>query len=237
MGDPQSILNKITRRWTQCATAHESPQTLGKQIMPELLNNLILKRCPHCSVDTPFLHSIWRTQTQDFQAQGRRFWSIYVCARCGGLVTASSDDQTGKINEMYPSGENVINEAIPERVQTYLNQASDSLNAPSGSVMLSASAVDAILKDKEYKEGSLYTRIDKAISDGLITKDMGIWAHEIRLDANEQRHADEEFELPVEKDARRCLEFANTLATLIYVLPSMVKRGIKEAKTRPNQSE
>ena len=198
--------------------------------MPELLNNLILKRCPHCSVDTPYLTQTWNTVTKDFQGGGQRYWKVYKCARCGGLVTACSNRETGRINELYPSGRDVSHEAIPQRVQSYLNQASDSLNAPSGSVMLSASAVDAILKDKEYKEGSLYARIDQAVTDGLITKDMGTWAHEIRLDANGQRHSDEGFELPVEKDAKRCLEFANTLATLIYILPSMVTRGIKEAK-------
>ncbi len=132
---------------------------------------------------------------------------------------------------MYPNGKQMQNEAIPDRVQSYLNQASDSLNAPSGSVMLSASAVDAMLKDKNYKEGSLYKRIDQSVKDGLITKEMGTWAHEIRLDANEQRHADEAFEMPKQEDAKRCLKFANTLATLLYVLPSMVTRGIEEAKS------
>jgi hypothetical protein len=43
--------------------------------------------------------------------------------------------------------------------------------------MLAASAVDSMLKDKGYKEGSLYKRIDTAAADHLITDGMAQWAH------------------------------------------------------------
>ena len=43
-----------------------------------------------------------------------------------------------------------------------------------------------MLKAKDYTEGSLYSRIDKAVEDRLITKEMAAWAHEVRLDANDQ---------------------------------------------------
>ena len=198
--------------------------------MENLLNSLLIKRCPHCSVDTPNLQSVWETETRNFQNTGARFWRIYKCSHCGGLVTACAKRDTGYIDAMFPNASRTQSKALPERVQEYLNQAEDSLNAPSGSVMLSASAVDAMLKEKSYKEGSLYSRINKAVEDHQITKDMGIWAHEIRLDANEQRHADEEFELPSEADAKRCFQFARTLATFLFILPSMVTRGIEDAK-------
>jgi Domain of unknown function (DUF4145) len=55
--------------------------------------------------------------------------------------------------------------------------------------MLAASAVDAMLKHKNYTVGSLKDRIDKAANDHLITSEMAAWAHEIRLDANDERHA------------------------------------------------
>jgi hypothetical protein len=55
--------------------------------------------------------------------------------------------------------------------------------------MLAASAVDAMLKHKNYTVGSLKDRIDKAAKDHLITSEMAAWAHEIRLDANDERHA------------------------------------------------
>ncbi len=40
--------------------------------------------------------------------------------------------------------------------------------------MLAASAVDAMLKSKGKKEGSLYKRIEDAVAEHLITGDMGL---------------------------------------------------------------
>jgi len=93
--------------------------------------------------------------------------------------------------------------------------------------MLTASAVDAMLKDKGYKEGTLNSRIDAAAKDHLITSEMAAWAHEIRLDANDQRHADENAGLPNDTDADKVIEFANALAQFLYVLPARVARGRK----------
>ena len=56
--------------------------------------------------------------------------------------------------------------------------------------MLSASSIDAMLKSKGYKKGNLYKRIEKAAEDHLITSEMAKWAHQVRLGANDERHAD-----------------------------------------------
>jgi hypothetical protein len=56
---------------------------------------------------------------------------------------------------------------------------------------------------------------------------MAAWAHEIRLDANDQRHADEEAPMPDAADAAKAIEFANALAQFLYVLPARVERGRK----------
>jgi hypothetical protein len=82
-----------------------------------------------------------------------------------------------------------------------------------------------MLKDKGFKDGSLYSRIESAVAAHLITSEMGVWAHEIRLDANDQRHSDEQAPLPSEADAAKAIEFANALAQFLYVLPAMVVRG------------
>ena len=101
--------------------------------------------------------------------------------------------------------------------------------------MLAASAVDAMLKAKGYKDDSLYARINQAVTDHLITKDMGKWAHDVRLDANDQRHVDDKAALPTEADAKRVVEFTKSLAMFLFVLPAMVTRGIKEAE-QPKQA-
>ncbi len=96
--------------------------------------------------------------------------------------------------------------------------------------MLAASAVDAMLKEKGLLKGSLNDRIEKASKDGLITADMAKWAHEVRLDANDQRHADEEAILPTTEDAMRSIEFATALGTFMFTLPARVSRGISATK-------
>ena len=67
--------------------------------------------------------------------------------------------------------------------------------------MLAASAVDSMLKAKNLTSGGLYARIDEAAKAHLITAEMAQWAHDVRLDANDQRHADDSAPLPDEAQA------------------------------------
>ena len=191
--------------------------------------NLVLDRCPHCSIAKPLLNRQNKFQTTDHSGKVVRNWHVYACSTCGGVVIASAIDGTGiRVAEVFPSTRD-IDSAIPERARSYLKQARDSLHAPAGAVMLAASAVDAMLKEKGLKSGSLYHRIDKAAEEHIITSDMAAWAHDVRLDANEQRHSDETAALPTQPDAARCIEFTNALAEFLFVLPSRVARGRAEA--------
>ena len=200
-----------------------------------LKNVLLLKRCPHCGVDTPHFPSLHEFETAQFDGGNARNWKAYKCSRCGGAILAATEKGYGKdgpVTEMYPDNAGFSHDSIPERAQAYLNQASDSIHAPAGSVVLSAAAVDAMLKAKGYKDGSLYSRINKAADDHLITKEMAEWAHDVRLDANDQRHSDDTAPLPVSEDAKRSIRFARALAQFLFVLPATVRRGIEESKPK-----
>lgn len=194
---------------------------------PQLSTILELDRCPHCSVDRPRLAVFLQNQqTTDHLNRNKRVWSTYACSRCGGMVLAAADGQNQPVIEYYPK-DREVDTAIPEKARIYLKQAYDSLHAPAGAVMLAASSVDAMLKEKGFRKGSLYERIEQAVKDHLITKEMGEWAHKVRLDANDQRHADEEATLPDENDAKRSIEFASALGQFMFVLPALVQRGLK----------
>ena len=52
-------------------------------------------------------------------------------------------------------------------------------------------------------------------------------AHDVRLDANDQRHADTNAPLPTETDAERAVEFAIALAQFLFVLRTQVKRALE----------
>jgi len=195
----------------------------------KLLNALILDRCPHCGVASPNLAYFADRTTKDSEGGNERLWRFYQCSRCGGIVSAWGKIFGDLIGEMFPA-DVALDDAIPLKARTFLQQAVDSLHAPAGAVMLTASAVDAMLKEKGYKKGNLYPRINKAIEDHLITEEMGQWAHEIRLDANDQRHADENADLPDAANASKCVEFARSLAQFLFVLPAQVQRGLSSAQ-------
>jgi hypothetical protein len=186
---------------------------------------LPLERCPHCNVARPALNRQWGNQSQDYAGQNIRHWTVYACASCGGMVLAyTPQNQNADIAQLWPTPQ-TVSDAVPARARDFLTQAIASIHAPAGAVMLTASAVDAMLKDKGYADGHLNPRIDAAAKDHLITNEMAAWAHEIRLDANDQRHADQGAALPSAADATKAIEFAQALAQFLYVLPARVERG------------
>lgn len=189
--------------------------------------HLRLDRCPHCGVDRPNLTKIWDTFTTNSEGTNKRLWRGYKCARCGGITTAFAKDADSYTDGVFPYDEGKRSRDIPPKPRAFLEQAIGSIHAPAGAVMLAASSVDAMLKQKGYVNGSLYARIDKAAADHLITDAMAKWAHQVRLDANDQRHADAEAELPTEADARRSIQFTEALAQFLFVLPALVEAGLK----------
>ncbi|AJQ92102.1 DUF4145 domain-containing protein [Gynuella sunshinyii] len=132
------------------------------------------------------------------------------------------------VEKIYPEPELSIPEELPDRAREYLRQAKESIGQPAGAVILAASAVDSMLKAKGYKEGSLYSRIDKAASDHLITDGMAKWAHHVRLESNSQRHADDSDPLPTVEDARRVIKFTDALVQFLFVLPALIDQGIEQ---------
>ena len=196
--------------------------------MPKLLQQFELERCPHCNVHKPQLHLVTNVpDVKDHAGNNARNWALYRCVTCGSMVTAYVFTcDPGASAEWFPKGP-VLSEDVPLEVARFLKQAQQSISAPDGAVMLAASAVDAMLKLKELKSGTLNERIDKAAADHLITKDMAEWAHDVRLDANDSRHVDEAAAPPTTEDAKRVVSFAETLTEILFVLPARVRRARK----------
>jgi hypothetical protein len=142
------------------------------------------------------------------------------------MTVAPFTNDVGEITETWPASR-AVSDDVPPRAKEYLTQAIASKKAPAGAIMLAASAIDSMLKDKGYKDGSLNKRIEEAAAQNLITPEMAFWAHDIRLGANDQRHADDAAPLPTEAEVDKALEFATALAEFLYVLPAMVTRGRK----------
>lgn len=201
--------------------------------MPKLATQLELERCPHCSVACPNIvrRHVFNAPTSTAE---KVFWAVYSCNRCGGAIIATGQNDGYYADAMFPES-STVDDAIPGNANEYLKQAIESVHAPAGSVMLAASSVDAMLKVRGYTEGSLYRRIEQAAEDHLITEDMSKWAHEVRLEANDQRHADTEATLPTTDDAKRCIDFVKALGHILFVLPSRIQRGLDAATQAHSQ--
>jgi len=194
-----------------------------------LTQRLELKRCPHCNIANPNITKVHEFVTNNANETFPRTWMSYVCQSCGGALIGSKNQQSARALEFFPSSK-AVDENIPDKAKEFLSQSLETIHAPAGSIMLSASSIDAMLKEKGYKEGNLYKRIEQAVKNHLITEGMSEWAHQIRLEANDQRHADENAELPTEEDAKRIVDFAFALAEFLFVLLSRVEKAIEKTK-------
>lgn len=192
-----------------------------------------LERCPQCGVANPYVTIVGDLHKHYKDTSDNTWWQFTCnCSKCSlhalyyGHSSSNNTPSQGHpkvvhIQKIYPAISRAAEE-IPDLPQKYLQQAIEPQHAPDGAVMLAASAIDSMLKDQGYKEGALYSRIEQASNDHLLTKQMKEWAHEIRLSANEQRHADEKFAGSSADDAKQVIEFTKALAEYLYVLPARV---------------
>jgi hypothetical protein len=138
-----------------------------------------------------------------------------------------------QIETIYPAVRSAAVE-IPETARRFLQQAMETLNATDAAAVMAGSAVDAMLKHFGLTEGSVYSRIDQAVEQHVLTAAMGEWAHKVRLDSNRPRHADAENPHVTEREAQQSVEFTEALGHYLFVLPSWVKKGIEAARPSPS---
>lgn len=62
-------------------------------------------------------------------------------------MTEAQNAQSVEVAHMWPPSASAAEE-LPDRARQFLNQALASIHAPAGAVMLTASAIDAMLKDR-----------------------------------------------------------------------------------------
>jgi hypothetical protein len=206
------------------------------------------KRCPHCGVAVPHLSKQWGSPAYLVNHKENGFstmrqWATYQCSSCKGIILACGsayiEDDRGHVNfgkpldveTIFPSSK-TVDDSLPPPARHYLQQALETLHAPDAAAVMAASAVDSMLKERGYQEGSLYRRIDKAVEDHLLTEGMGKWAHAVRLEANAVRHADAEDPHLTAPEAKRVVDFAFALGDFLYVLTSRVDAGIASSEGR-----
>lgn len=195
--------------------------------------------CPRCGRANPTLAVLGGIQTITLTEYGMagqfRFCGLFKCTTCGRTVLAESRPSPSPgfsgqlpVETVLPVSE-AIDTEIPPKPRQFLADAMASLNAPTASIMAACSAIDAMLKEKGIRRrddsGRERVRIDAAVAENVLTADMARWAHKVRLDANDQRHADEDAEMPNRDQAAQIFELAKGLAEILFVLPAKVVGG------------
>lgn len=200
-----------------------------------------LNKCPHCSTANPTLNLVW--DSDSFHRSGYNslgiinrsdgmmdsMWAVYCCSTCGSLISAVggpiNTPISNEIFAIFPKSKKP-DEDLPDRAKRYLQQAYDSAQSPDAAAVMAASAVDAMLKELGYNDGSLYQRISKAVGDNVLTKNMADWAHHVRLEANRTRHADEDDPFVAPEEAKQVVEFVEALGQFLFVLPARMKKSL-----------
>ena len=194
--------------------------------MTQVLSGSDRDRCPQCGTANPTLERQWFGRIAGAHSPERP-WAVYACTRCGGGVLVKGlDDITGKgeplIATVFPDPRRVPDD-IPERARVYLTQAIES--PPEGAAMLACSAVHVMLKEEGYEAGTILERIDKAVADHALPKSVGEWAHAVRSIADDARNADESRPHVTQEEAEQVVKFAETLGTILFVLPTRIAEG------------
>jgi hypothetical protein len=194
-------------------------------------------RCPHCSVANPLLAQVWEGATHSGNGGVQTQWAAFACTSCGSIVTAKS-----RLNQsldrslpfaVYPSPPSV-HQDVPDPARTFLRQAFETLHAPDAAAVMAGSAVDAMLKHFGYLDGSLYSRIDAALKDHLLTTGMADWAHSVRLGSNRPRHADKDSPHVSAEDAQRSVAFAKALGDFLFVLTAQIADAVQRVSGSEN---
>ncbi|MEN5363804.1 DUF4145 domain-containing protein [Brevundimonas intermedia] len=192
-------------------------------------------RCPHCAIATPLFYRVWFSETavtrRDNGASST--WAAYACSSCGSIVLAQGYPTPGQYADyntwrVIPEAKNA-HEDIPQPARRFLQQAMDTLHAPDAAAVMAGAAVDAMLKQQGFADGSLYKRIDEALASNVLTRPMAEWAHAVRLGSNRPRHADADNPHVSAEEAQQSVEFAEALGTFLYVLTTRIARGIEAA--------
>ena len=193
-----------------------------------------LDKCPHCGVSSPYLPLQWFGKTVGTKFHLERNWGVFCCNSCGGLITAassnlgSSRNLTDWLDVVFPAPATASGD-IPVTARNFLQQAMDTIHAPDAAAVMAGSAVDAMLKAKNLFEGSLYSRIDQARDQGILTQGMADWAHQVRLGSNRPRHADSENPHVSLDEAKQSVDFAEALGNFLFVLTAKIERGLAAA--------
>lgn len=196
--------------------------------------------CPHCDVKKSSF-AIAAARSEPLQPAN---WSVLAnCTACQlpivmilVCVSSSNRDPMQFPGDLGASNSGFVMTAmfpklvaidmptnVPEGVAKAFKQAAESRRAGhlDAAAAMYRKAMELGLKvlSPDIAAWKIEKRIDKMAAEGLITKDLQDWAHELRLDGNDVLHEDEATSEMIDQMHSLC----KFLLTYLYTLPEQVK--------------
>lgn len=155
-------------------------------------------------------------------------WSMGECNSCHNVVLIHNN--TGDI---YPNPlPKSIDERIPETIKRDFEESTICLSVRGyrAAAVMARRALQSICLDKGADENDkLEKQIDWLFAQGVITKDLKEWAHEVRLVGNDAAHPKKpEKDTPITKeDAEEIMQLLDQFTQTLYVAPAIAEERRK----------
>jgi len=183
--------------------------------------------CPYCSRYTLL------TRRGEYPSPYGLYW-IGECNSCHKAVLIND-----QLNEKYPlSMPKPVDPRIPEPIRNDFKESQKclSIGAHRAAGVMARRALQNCCLDKGAKENDrLEKQIDWLYNQGIITKGLKEWAHEVRLTGNDAAHPSKPGEdTPVTKeDAEDILSLLEQLTSVLYIAPAIAEERRKlRSKTK-----
>jgi hypothetical protein len=121
---------------------------------------------------------------------------------------------------------------LPPNVRAFfLEAAANVKSGPNAAGAMLRKSIDVSLKVvAPDAKGTLFSRIDQAAKQNIITKELAEWAHHVRLGGNDAAQ-DEDPITP--EEAQQLYKFTELLLMYLFTLPGMLTEQRKETGSHP----
>lgn len=166
-------------------------------------------------------------------------YEISECNSCEQFFLVERIPSNQQIVKIYPETlSKPVDDRLPENIKQDLKSALAcfAINEYRASVTMARRALQGICLEKGApKDQKLKKQIDYLFTEGVITKDLKEWAHEVRYVGNDGAHPEDPAdEKPVDRnDAQDILELLEKIADVLYVATAIAAER-KKAREEPN---
>jgi len=158
---------------------------------------------------------------------------IAECNKCDFCVLIERVLPAGTVVAVYPAPlPKPVDKRVPDATRKDLEETNlcFSVSAFCGTAVMARRALQGVCLDKgAKKEDVLQSQIDWMLKEGIITKDLGEWAHEVRFVGNDAAHPSKPGEdKPVTKeDAEDILQLVEQFVKVLYIAPAIAEERRK----------